>query len=90
VAEKLGSYAENRQPMMGPVKVPGRLVEKVVDLGAEVGMTGSLEVAGQPGRPRTRDRGDLHLGLSNGSLVLGFVVLSGGLAGVCGRLEFVA
>jgi hypothetical protein len=76
--------------MMGPVKVLGRLVEKLEDLGDEVGMTGSLEVADRPGKPRTRDPGGLHLGLPSGSLVLDFVVLSGGLAGVCGRLEFVA
>jgi hypothetical protein len=76
--------------MMGPVKVLGRLVEKVEDLGDEVGMSGSLEVADRPGKPRTRGRGDLHLGLSNGSLVLDFGVLSSGLAGVSGRLESVA
>jgi hypothetical protein len=76
--------------MMGPVKVPGRLVGKVEDLGDEVEMTGSLEVADRPGKPRTRDPGGLHWGLSNGSLVLDFVVLSGGLAGVCGQLESVA
>jgi hypothetical protein len=76
--------------MMGPVKVPGRLVEKVEDLGDEVDMTGSLEVADRLGRPRTRGRGGLHWDLSNGILVLDVVVLSSGLAGVCGRLEFVA
>jgi hypothetical protein len=90
VAERLCSYAESRRPMMGSVKVLGRLVEKVVDLGDEVGMTGSLEVADRLGKPQTRGRGDLHWDLLSGTLVLDAVVLSGGLAGVCGRLESVA
>jgi hypothetical protein len=76
--------------MMGPARVLGRLVGKVEDLGDEVETTGSLEVADRPGKPRTQGRGDLHWDLLSGTLVLDAVVLSGGLAGVCGRLESVA
>jgi hypothetical protein len=74
--------------MMGLVIALDMLAGKVEERHA--GMIGRLEVGDQLGRLRTRDQGGLHLGLLSESLVLGLVVLSSGLAGACGRLEFVA
>lgn len=86
--ERICSCAENRRPMMDLVIAPEMLAGKVEERHA--GMTGRLEEEGQPGRLQTRDLGGLHLGLLSGSLALGLVVRSSGLAGVCGRLGFAA
>jgi hypothetical protein len=86
----LGSYAGSPLPRTDPAKALGRPAGKVEDLGDETGMTGSLEVADRPGRPRTRDPEGQHWDLRSESLVRDVVVLSDGLAGACDRLESVA
>ena len=72
--------------MMGLVLAREMLAGKVEERHDEAGMIGRLEEEDQLGRLRTRDLGGLHLDLLSGSLVLGLVVLSSGLAGVSGRL----
>lgn len=88
VVEKICSCAGSRRPMVGLVIALEMLAGRVEE--RHVGMTGRLEEEDQLERLRTRDLGGLHLGLLIESLALGLVVLSGGLAGVCGQLEFVA
>jgi len=90
VVEKLCSCVESHQPMKGPVLALGMLAGKVEERHDEAEMTGRLAVEDQLGMLRTRDPGGLHLDLLNESLVLGLVGLSGGPAGVCGRLGSVA
>ena len=90
VVEKICSCAGSRRPMMGLAIALGMLAGKVEERHDEAEMTGRLAVEDQLGMLRTRDPGGLHLDLLNESLVLGLVGLSGGPAGVCGRLGSVA
>jgi hypothetical protein len=61
-----------------------------VEEGVVGGKVGSLVVEGRLGKPRTRDPAGQHLGLLNGSLVLGVALQSSGPVGGYGRLGSVA